>query len=224
MAQEVLPNPNIFQLPKLSEFVKTELVTIRALNPEHTGDIAIAQQWNQESAEALNPFDPTSRDLMQEEELPQWMIGDDRHMLRGVFEDTRDVGFVYAYDDLDGRKRLKHLQSLGLVPNNAVHREVNWWTDRATSDQAESGIAQTILEVFEKHRTDQTQKKSTRPLAILLYVENDDLAVDGALAEKLGFKKIKRQFSYDTPAGQGTDTVFMLTEERFAQALRARTT
>lgn len=224
MVQEVSPNPNIFQLPRLSELVKTEPVTVRALNPEHAGDLMVAQQWDEESSEALNPFGPISKKPMQEDELRQWMTGDERHMLRGVFEGTRDVGFVYAYDDLDGRKRLRYLQSHGLVSGGAVHREINWWTDRATSEQAESGIAQTILEIFEKHHADQTQKKTTHPLAILLYVENDDLAVDGALAQKLGFKKIKQQFSYDKPGGQGTDTVFMLTEERFAQALHARTT
>lgn len=224
MAPEVSPIPGISPLPKFSEFVKTEPVTVRAVNPEHAGDIAIAQQWDQESSEALNPFEPSSRALMPEKELLLWMAGDERHTLRGVFEGTRDVGFVYAYDDVDGRKRLRHLQSLGLVPNNAVHREVNWWTDRATGDQAESGTAQTLLEIFEKHHADQSQKKVKHPLAILLYVENDDLAVDGALAGKLGFKEIKRQYSYDKPGGQGTDTVFMLTEERFAQALSARTT
>lgn len=224
MAQEITPTPGISDLPKLSEFVKTEPVTVRAVNPEVNEDITITKRWDQESAGALNPFDPTSRDPMQEKELLRWMAGDERHTLRGVFEGTRDVGFVYAYDDVDGRKRLRHLQSLGLVPNNAVHREVNWWTDRATGDQAESGTAQTLLEIFEKHHADQSQKKVKHPLAILLYVENDDLAVDGALAGKLGFKEIKRQFLYDKSGGQGTDTVYMLTEERLAQALNARTT
>lgn len=222
MALEVHPTPGIFDLPKITEFVKTEPVIVRAVNPEHAGDINIAQQWDQESSAALNPIDPTSRALMSEKELRQWMAGDERHMLRGVFEGTQDVGFVYAYDDLDGRKRLRYLQSHGLVSNDAVHREINWWTDRATGEQAESGVAQTLLEVFDKHHTDQAQKKATRPLVILLYVENDDLSVDGALAQKLGFKEVKRQFSYDKPGGQGTDTVFMLTEERFSQALAAR--
>lgn len=222
MALEITQNPGASELPKLSEFSKTEPITIRALNPEHAGDLIVAQQWDQESFGALNPFDPTSRKPMQEDELRQWMTGDERHMLRGVFEGTRDVGFVYAYDDLDGRKRLRYLQSHGLVSSDAVHREINWWTDRATGEQAESGVAQTLLEVFDKHHTDQAQKKATRPLVILLYVENDDLSVDGALAQKLGFKEVKRQFSYDKPGGQGTDTVFMLTEERFAQALSAR--
>lgn len=222
MALEVHPTPGISDLPKITEFVKTEPVIVRAVNPEHAGDINIAQQWDQESSAALNPIDPTSRALMSEKELRQWMAGDERHMLRGVFEGTQDVGFVYAYDDLDGRKRLRYLQSHGLVSSDAVHREINWWTDRATGEQAESGVAQTLLEVFDKHHTDQAQKKATRPLVILLYVENDDLSVDGALAQKLGFKEVKRQFSYDKPGGQGTDTVFMLTEERFSQALAAR--
>lgn len=224
MAQEITPTPGISDLPKLSEFVKTEPVTVRAVNPEVNEDIAITKRWDQESAGALNPFDPTSRKPMQEDELRQWMAGDERHMLRGVFEGKKDVGFVYAYDDLDGRKRLRYLQSHGLVSNDAVHREINWWTDRATGDQAESGIAQTLLEVFERHHADQAQQKTKHPLAILVYVEKDDLSVDGVLAQKLGFKEIKRQFLYDKPGGQGTDTVFMLTEERFTQALHARTT
>ncbi len=222
MAQEVSSAPGVSELPKLNEFVKSEPVSIRALNPEHEEDVAIAQGWDHESADAINPFEPTSREMMPEKELRRWMVGDERHMLRGIFEGTRDVGFMYAYDDLDGRKRLRYLQSLGLVSNNAVHREVNWWTDRATPEQAESGIAQTLLEIFEQHHADQTQKKTKHPLAILLYVENDDLSVDGALAKNLGFKEIKRQFSYNSPGGQGADTVFMLTEELFSQALRAR--
>lgn len=222
MALEVHPSPGISELPKLSEFVHTEPVSIRAVNPEVKGDVVIAKQWDQESSGAINPFEPTRREMMSEKELLQWMAGDERHMLRGVFEGTKDVGFVYAYDDPDGRKRLRHLQSIGLIPSNAVHRELNWWTDRASPEQAESGIAQTLLEVFEKHHADQTQKKTKHPLAILLYVEKDDLAVDGVLAGKLGFREMKRTFSYDKPGGQGTDTVFMLTEERFTQALHAR--
>ncbi|MEK9143944.1 MAG: hypothetical protein AAB481_04965 [Patescibacteria group bacterium] len=222
MVLEVQLSPDISELPKLSEFVKTEPVSIRAVSPEREGDIATTQQWDQESAGALNPFESTSREPMSEKELLRWMTGDERHMLRGVFEGTKDVGFVYAYDDLDGRKRLRYLQSHGLVSSDAAHRELNWWTDRATGEQAESGIAQTLLEVFEKHHADQLQKKTKHPLVILLYVENDDLSVDGALAGKLGFKEMKRQFSYDNPGVQGTDTVYMLTEERFAQALTSR--
>jgi len=218
MAQEIFYGEASPALPPLTEFAKTEPVTIRVLNPEVEADVAIAAAWDAETigeGGALHPFEPSSPAVMTDEELRTWMRGDERHMLRGIFEKEKDVGFVYTYDDLDGRKRLRFLQSRGLVPKNASHREINWWTDRATPKQAESGIAQTLLELF-------TRKETKRPLAIVLYVEKDDIAVDGELARRLGFKEIAKGISYDQPGNPGGDTAFLLTQESFVQALGKR--
>lgn len=232
MAPEVLLYGSSSELPNPQEFAKTELVDIRSLNPDVEGDMAIAQQWDREATGeegalekgAIHPFDTTSRNLMSEDELRRWMRGDERHLLRGIFAKEGNVGFVYAYDDADGRKRLRHLQSLGLVPKTAAHMEVNWWTDRASPEQAESGITQALLDLFIQRRADQVTKKTKHPLSILLYVEQDDLRVDGEMAKRLGFREIKRGFSYDTPGTSGTDTVFMFTEELLSQAINARIT
>ncbi len=219
-------------LPPLKEFALTEPVDIRRLDPEIPSDFAIAKAWDIESLGPEGALDPDTEEKtvkpMSPKKLINWMREKPTALLRGIFESdlhegVKDVGFINISSTRKDHARLRFLQKQGVVSAGVSFREINWWTDRATDEQTESGLTQALLEQFENHRIESEQSgKPYKPLVISLYVEPDDLSTDGRLARKLGFKAAMKDMSYDHPGTEGTDTAFVLTEQNFKAALERR--
>lgn len=186
------------------------MTTVRLFNPENPSDFSAAKRIDQTSLYAESPFGE-GEDLhkpMSDDELKDWLKGDESHIVYAICRGDEPVGYAYFYrgdeDTVDRESKIRDLaQSKGISLGKSIW-EVNFDIPGEEGSNYFSGCQNGLKEAIGIFA--QTQRESS---SLVFLVEGSDRSTDGRIIELDGGRHVGR-LKYPNAGSELGDHIFHL--------------